>query len=158
MANVHACKTCHRKIFGQPHKDHPNYLSGLTPKGLFLNLIDPPIPLFRIETFWDFLGYALPIYQSGNAIMIHCDVGQSRSRSLALVLAARVERITHSSFDAAADEFSRPTGRPYRPGKGIETFLRENWMGAPRKFTEMGRVETVNAKRSESPPFPILPI
>ena len=127
-AMVHACKTCHKRLVGQPAQDAPDYLAIEDDGELYLNMIDPPVPLFTLGLFTRFLDWATPRYFDGQTVLIHCDQGESRSRSLALLLAARVGLIKGAlSFTTASIEFSRVTGKLYRPGAGIRTFLAQNW-------------------------------
>src|ERR1700758_5439925 len=83
---VHACKIpCHQYIVGYTKtlpKDHPYYLSYRDPWDLYLNLIDPPMPLFMEESFRIFLD-AVDWWKG--EILIHCNEGLSRAPSLALL-------------------------------------------------------------------------
>jgi len=127
IAIVHACKTCHSKLCGQPARDHPDYLYAEDGGELYLNLIDPDLPLFRLELFTHALDWMEKAYRQGSEVVIHCDQGNSRSRTLALLLAARVGLITRKSYLLASIEFSRQTGRLFTPGKGIRTFVSAEW-------------------------------
>jgi hypothetical protein len=142
LAVVHACKTCHARRVGYKgslKSDHPNYLwdevtSGKKDSGgdLFLNLIDPPVPLFKLESFKKFLDWATPRYEKGDTILIHCNQGESRAPSLALLLVAKLGLNSSGSYQAALNEFKGKPSEPgvfpnYKPGKGIETFLTEHW-------------------------------
>jgi len=129
-AFVHACKEpCHRSAVDYtqrslPH-DHPHYLHIEKGPHLYLNMIDPPVPLFQLrsfELFFDFVDRHL----GQRPIHIHCNQGQSRAPSLTLlVMAKRLSAITNESYEAAAAEFVEQF--PYAPGKGIATFLAEHW-------------------------------
>lgn len=126
VAMVHACKTCHKREFGQPKPDADTYLtSEAGDGGLYLNLIDPDVPLFRRELFEQFLAWVEPRYRAGDVVLIHCDKGESRSRSLALLLAARVGLVPSGSYEAAAAAFGQR--EPFTPSRGIELFLAQNW-------------------------------
>lgn len=124
---IHACKSCHRRVAGQPAKTDPDYLSTIIDGSLYLNMIDPPLPLFHPRMFQHFLAYTLPIYQQGHHILIHCDQGESRSRSLALLLGARVGLLPTSDYFTAAAAFEEITQTPYVPGQGLMTFLDQHW-------------------------------
>lgn len=134
---IHACKSpCHQQAVGYTgglHVDHPFYLHFtvhnpfLGENALYLNLIDPHIPLFKQESFDIFLKYTLAAYDDGQDIIIHCNQGRSRAPTLALLFAAkRLEAITNESFDAARAEFEEIYPE-YAPGKGIETWMQKNW-------------------------------
>jgi hypothetical protein len=94
FAVVHACKSpCHQQAVGyrepMPH-DSRYYLALETPYDLFLNLIDPPTPLFRVESFRHFREFAACHYVgSGHDLLIHCNQGQSRAPMLALLFLAK---------------------------------------------------------------------
>jgi hypothetical protein len=59
-------------------------------------------------------------------VLVHCDVGESRSPTIALLyLAKRARVITDASFDAARAEFA---GRyPNYYPSGIRIYVRDNW-------------------------------
>ena len=130
-AVIHACKIpCHQRAIGYTgslHKDHPGYLALADPHNLWLNLIDPPSPLFQLESFHAFFAFAAPRFDSGQPLLIHCNQGESRSPSLALLLLARhLHVIPYDSFSAAQAAYLR-LDPAYRPGTGIARFLAEQW-------------------------------
>jgi hypothetical protein len=131
FAVVHACKSpCHQNAVGYrgslPSND-PNYLWLQRPQDLYLNLIDPPVPLFKIESFRCFLTFATTQYRDGATLLIHCNQGESRAPSLALLfLAKRLRAIPSGSFLEAKEAFSM-LYPAYSPGKGIEQFLTKQW-------------------------------
>lgn len=131
LAVVHACKDpCHRHAVGYSGRGlpntHPNYLVLERDNHLYLNLIDPPGPLFMMESFVSFLAF-VDKHVDEREVLIHCNLGESRAPSLALVyLAKRLNAIANDSFPSAARDFSAKY--PYSPGKGIQTWLTKNWM------------------------------
>jgi hypothetical protein len=131
LAVVHACKSpCHQRAAGYTGSlpsTRPNYLVLQDPCDLYLNIIDPPLPLFKIETFAHFLLFASQHYDGGGSVLIHCNQGESRAPTLALVfLAKHLKVIPSDSFSAAKEAFVlRYEG--YRPGLGIQQFLTKNW-------------------------------
>lgn len=138
-ALVHACKSCHSKLCGQPAKDAADYLFAEDDGELYLNMIDPKTPLFRLDLFRKALDWMERRWKDGQTVVIHCDQGQSRSRSLALLLAARVGLIPSSGFFPAAATFSAQTGRPFRPSAGIVLFMQSHWR-------EIVEAEVIRAK------------
>jgi hypothetical protein len=126
---VHACKTCHTRALGYSGSlpaDHPNYLSIERGGGLYLNLVDPPIPLFKPESFKIFLEFAKREYEKESKLLIHCNRGESRAPSLALLLLSKLGVIGADSFQSARADFIKLYPN-YNPGKGIEQFLTDHW-------------------------------
>jgi predicted protein tyrosine phosphatase len=128
---VHACKTpCHQMALryqGNLPSDHPHYLALEQGSDLYLNMIDPPTPLFMPQLFTHFLDFAGQHFQEEKNILIHCNVGLSRAPTLALLFQAKHQRaISQESFDAAKADFEN--AHPfYRPNDGIQIYLREHW-------------------------------
>lgn len=132
LAVVHACKSpCHQQAVGYRGSlpsDHPHYLVLRRGPDLFLNLIDPPVPLFKLTCFTEFMSFARDYYDTGASLLIHCNQGESRAPTLALVfLAKHLKIIPAQSYGAAQSVFVRlyPS---YRPGVGIQRFLADNWV------------------------------
>ena len=128
---IHACKSpCHQAAVGYRGSlkpDHPHYLALERGSDLFLNMIDPPVPLFKLETFKTFLRFAHKAWQDGHNLLVHCNQGESRAPTLALLLMAkRLEALPSDSYRAASSLF-RSLYRTYNPGQGIQTFLNQNW-------------------------------
>lgn len=127
---VHACKEpCHRHAVGYTGKtlasNHPHYLAKLTPAALYLNLIDPPIPLFQAQSFQHFFEFTDSLAPDSH-LHIHCNQGQSRAPSLALLLMAkRLQALPDDSYRAARSAFAQQF--PYAPGAGIAAFLEREW-------------------------------
>jgi hypothetical protein len=131
IAVVHACKSpCHQRgvgYTGNLPKTHTNYLTLVRGNDLFLNIIDPPIPLFPDELFAVFLSFAREKWDAGLQLLIHCNRGESRAPSLGLVfLAKHVRAVPNRSYAEARREFVKRFSN-YAPGKGIETYLTTKW-------------------------------
>jgi hypothetical protein len=80
FAVVHACKSpCHQEAVGYRvalPQDDRYYLALETPYDLYLNLIDPPTPLFRVESFQHFRDFAVSRYVDAyQGLLIHCNQG-----------------------------------------------------------------------------------
>ncbi len=130
-AVVHACKSpCHQQAVGYQRslpQSHPNYLALARGQDLFLNLIDPPGPLFMRASFITFLEFAEAQWEAGRRLLIHCNQGESRAPSLALLfLAKNRAALDNSSYLAARTQFEHLYPN-YRPGSGIQVFLTTNW-------------------------------
>lgn len=130
-AMVHACKhPCHSSRCGtRPPASSPHYLSYEDGPELFLNIIDPEsAKFFRVELFQRALVWMQAQWEQGKRILIHCNKGESRSASLAMLFAAKVLRaLPDTDYDAAWDGYEALTTDEYLPGAGIEAWLRENW-------------------------------
>lgn len=130
IAMIHACKEpCHRKALNYSIRslptDHPHYLAYENQHHLYLNIIDPPIPLFKLESFKIALNFSQRQI-STRPLYIHCNQGQSRAPSLTLLIMAKIMRtLPNESYMAARKIFEED--HPYQPGAGIERFLCENW-------------------------------
>jgi hypothetical protein len=130
-AVVHACKSpCHQRAVGYKGSlpsSHPNYLVLESGKNLFLNIIDPPGPLFMPPLFTSFLDFAGRHWENGKRLLIHCNQGESRAPSLALLFISKyLHEITESSYAEARQEFEE-IFHGYRPGTGIQIYLSKNW-------------------------------
>ncbi|MDI4653062.1 MULTISPECIES: hypothetical protein [Pseudoalteromonas] len=131
VAVIHACKSpCHQGAVGYRGKlpsTHPNYLVLEQEYDLFLNIIDPPVPLFMPPLFTEFLAFANKHWSQGRKLLIHCNQGESRAPSLAMLFLAKgVFAIPDTSYEVARSEFEKLYPR-YNPGKGIETYFSKNW-------------------------------
>lgn len=135
FAVVHAFKSpCHQQAVGYrvalPH-DHPYYLALETEYDLYLNLIDPPTPLFQVESFRHFREFAACKYvEEHQALLIHCNQGESRAPSLALLFLAKdLHVLPNDSYAAAVEAFAplAATFPRYQPGLGMALFMGEYW-------------------------------
>jgi hypothetical protein len=130
-AYVHACKNpCHLDAVGYRGSlapTHANYLVLRRGDHLYLNMIDPSRPLFMPESFRAFRDFAAERWRAGRELVIHCNQGESRAPSLALLFLAKdLGVLPADTFEAARAGFL-PLYPRYKPGRGIETFLTENW-------------------------------
>lgn len=128
-ALVHACKIpCHQSCVGYRgnlSSDHADYLHAERGHHLYLNLIDPPVPLFKKESFGIFFDFVDRQIKERD-VLIHCNQGQSRAPSLALLyMAKRLKLLPDENYMAARRAFERDF--PYTPGRGIEIFLTDHW-------------------------------
>lgn len=132
QAVVHACKhPCHQRAVGYTGHlppTHPHYLVLERNNDLFLNLIDPEIPLFKRESFQAFRTLAKRHWREGRTLLIHCNQGESRAPGLAILFLAKdLQLLPNNSFRDAALAFG--THYPsYRPGNGISRFLTDHWV------------------------------
>ena len=130
---IHACKDpCHKIAVhyrGSLPKTHPNYLIKKDETHLYLNMVDMETKLTHIFT-GPIVSAALDFIDKNiqmKSVLIHCNHGQSRSPSLALLyLAKRKKIISNEKYESAKMEFIKlfPT---YSPGRGIELYLTDHW-------------------------------
>ncbi|GAH30771.1 unnamed protein product [marine sediment metagenome] len=128
---VHACKhPCHRHAVGYSgnlSSNHPFYLIFCRESHLVLNLVDMDQLHDRfmrpiIIAFYNFMDE-----MEGRKILIHCNRGESRAPSLAILyLAKRVHLIPNESFDAAKQSF-KLVYPLYNPGRGFNNYLQQYW-------------------------------
>jgi hypothetical protein len=110
---VHACKSpCHQWAVGYRGSlppDHEFYLAMEDVRDLYLNLIDPPTPLFKVDSFLHFRDFAESRYLGAHqALLIHCNQGHSRVPSLALLFLAKdLHVLPDDSYAAAVEAFQR---------------------------------------------------
>ena len=130
-AVIHACKyPCHRDAVGYTKKispNHPNYLVLERGLNLYLNIIDPDQPLFMPPLFIETIRFSRMHADSARNLLFHCNQGDSRAPSLAMLhLAKNLGVLDSSSYDLAVADFAEMYPR-YNPGLGIRTYLREHW-------------------------------
>jgi hypothetical protein len=129
-AIIHACKSpCHQRAVGYRGNlpsTHPNYLVYEVRNHLFLNMIDPPAPLFKPPLFLASLDF-IEKHISERKVLIHCNLGLSRAPSIALLyLAKRAKAINGESYVEAAKDFVQIFPL-YKPSRGIALYLSINW-------------------------------
>ena len=128
---IHACKTCHQRAvgyIGSLPSTHPNYLIYENGAHLFLNMVDMPNELlsrFTNPIFNCAIGFINREIQK-KKILIHCNMGQSRSPSIGLIYLATTGTISNNSFETAMEEFRRLYPE-YFPGTGIMLYMQHNW-------------------------------
>lgn len=132
-AVVHACKEpYHRRALGYATrgapKDHPEYLVARRGQRLILNMVDAPRPEFfdkgMMDAALDFIGESL---EAGQKVLVHCNQGESRSPSLALLfMAARLGVLPDESLQEAEVAF-REVYPNYNPKAGIRGHLQRYW-------------------------------
>ncbi len=130
---IHACKSpCHQKAVGYKgnlNPTHPNYLTKETEDHLYLNMVDMTAPLSHkftepiITTAMNFIERNIKTKN----VLIHCNLGMSRSPALALLfLAKKAKILPNTNYKDAKEEFVKLFPL-YKPGRGIEIYLTEYW-------------------------------
>lgn len=129
LAIVHACKDpCHRRAVGYKTRTipsiHPHYLAMERGNHLFLNVIDPETPLFMMPNFTAFMVF-MDRHIADREVLIHCNQGESRSRSLAMLYMSKRGLLPSESYEAAAIAFRAICS--FNPSRGITLWLTKNW-------------------------------
>jgi predicted protein tyrosine phosphatase len=132
-AVVHACKEpYHRRLLGYTSqgapKGHPEYLTARRGERLFMNIVDAPIPSFFPKAMIDeSLAFIDDALGRELKILVHCNQGESRAPSIALLyLASRKAALPTDSLEAAEAQF-RSIYPSYNPNAGIRGFLLQHW-------------------------------
>lgn len=137
-AVVHACKEpCHRRALGYTGRgapnEHPAYLFARRDNDIMLNMIDAERAEFFAKDMIDAaLAHIAEMHGRGLQVLIHCNMGMSRSASLALLYLARQGHLSNTTLALAERDF-RERYDVYRPAQGIRDFLDDHWrayMGA----------------------------
>jgi predicted protein tyrosine phosphatase len=129
---VHACKEpYHRQLLGYKTrgapKEHPEYLFAKRDHKLYLNLIDAPDPAYIDKTIIDAaLEFIHEELKNKQKVLVHCNLGESRSPSIGLLyLAIYSNKLSESLIDAERD--FKQIYPNYKPGAGMRGFLVINW-------------------------------
>ena len=129
---VHACKEpYHRQALGYTGraapKESPHYLFLYNDKNhLILNMVDTDSPVFfRDEMINEAIVYIIKGLVNGKHVLIHCNQGESRAPSLAL-LALRKMGVFKGTFSESIILF-RNSYPGYNPKSGIYNYIRIHW-------------------------------
>ena len=132
-AVVHACKDpYHRQALGYTTqgapKDHPEYYVARRGNRLMLNIVDVNNPSFyKTEMIVQVLDFIEESLSNGSKVLVHCNMGESRSPAIALLfMASRLKAISNESLDTAETEFKRIYPM-YNPNRGLREYLRQQW-------------------------------
>lgn len=133
LAIVHACKEpFHRQFVGYTGrgapKDSPEYLWAERGNRLVLNMVDAPSSLFfdkgMIDKALNFIEQKLG---EGLKVLVHCNVGESRSPSLCLLYLIKHCIIKGDTLEDCEAEFMKVYPE-YNPGAGMRGFVKQHWM------------------------------
>lgn len=123
----------HRKALGYTGQGAPRedkeYLVARRGERLILNMIDAEKP----EYFADVMIHAALIFidhhlSQGRKVLVHCNQGQSRAPSLALLYLRRHTEIFRGMpFDGAEIAFKERMCPAYQPKAGIRGYLAAHW-------------------------------
>ena len=129
---VHACKEpFHRSALGYTGraapKDSPYYLFLYDIHNhLILNIVDVPNPRFFNDLMIDeAIKYCLEGLSKQKKVLIHCNQGESRAPTIALMVLRKLG-VVSSDFDDAVDYFNS-IYESFRPNNGILEYARNRW-------------------------------
>ncbi len=131
-AVVHACKEpYYRQLLGYTGrgapKDSPEYLVARRGDRLYLNLVDTEDPAYVsddiVRSALEFIREALA---TGKDCLVHCNLGESRSPSLALLFLASIGAIPNANLPEAEVAFLK-LYQAYRPKAGMRLYLAAHW-------------------------------
>jgi hypothetical protein len=130
-AFIHCAKEPYHRQFvgylgrGCP-KDNPEYLYAIRGNAIALNIIDVDDPnFFDMDSIKMAIGFALK--HDDRRLLFHCNQGESRSPSIAMLYLAIIDRIPKEDFWSAEKAFKK-IYLPYNPKNGIRTHIRSHWL------------------------------
>jgi hypothetical protein len=130
-AFVHACKEpWHRQFVGYvgrgAPKDSPEFYYAIRNREIALNIVDVDNPeWFNIDMIKMAIGF-IAKYSDNYNVLIHCNQGESRSPSIAMLYLATTGVIPNTTFFDAELEFMKRY-KFYNPKQGIRQHLIQNW-------------------------------
>lgn len=133
LSIIHACKSpCHQSALrykGSLNSSHPNYLIYEIDNHLYLNIVDMENELLPKYTHPIMIASLRFINKniSNKKVLVHCNLGQSRSPSIILLYLAKNNIINKNSFYEAKKDFRNKYYNNYLPSRGILLYLNNNW-------------------------------
>ena len=129
---IHACKDpYHRQALGYTGraapKAHPEYLLAHRDGCLILNLVDVDNVSFISPVIIDAALEAIAANIACKKVLVHCNQGQSRSPSIALLYLLRHTTRFESLTQGNALSAFGAIYPPFMPARGMADFVRLNW-------------------------------
>lgn len=128
---LHAAKEpYHRQYVGYTgkacDKNHPEYLMAVRGNKMAVNLVDAQeSKYFNPDLIKDVIKKIMYLLINKKTVYIHCNQGESRAPSLALLVLLGLHAVSED-YEVAVKQFKMIYPK-YNPGKGISDFLTENW-------------------------------
>jgi hypothetical protein len=130
---IHACKEpYHRQELGYKGqgapKHHPEYLIARRPGRLILNLVDAPDVNYVPPEIIDAALEAIDQNITSSKVLVHCNLGQSRSPAIAFLYLAKFSDVFgERDFEGALRRFQE-LYPPFAPARGMADYVRLNWL------------------------------
>ncbi len=152
FAIVCACRTpCWVKAIEAKHNlptvppTHEDSVCLTEENRLILNMSDGPLPTFRVETFNNFLAFAIKNWEAGKSILVHGVRGESRPNALVMVFRAKIlGDIPNHSYLSAWEASRRP-----KIGEGLTKWFEKKWHDLPQRL--VAHIEGATPKEAEKP-------
>jgi len=141
-AIIHATKDpFHRSMVGYTGrgcpKDSPYYFFIEQGNELALNIVDCDNPAFFAKSMIDkALSFIEQKLGEGLKVLCHCNLGESRSPSIALLYLIKHRFIIGDSLEQCEAEFMKVYPE-YNPGAGIRGFVKEHWKEYIKKISHL---------------------
>lgn len=130
---IHACKEpYHRQTLGYKGqgapKHHPEYLIARRPGRLILNLVDVADVNYIPREIIDAALAAIHQNIASSKVLVHCNLGQSRSPAIAFLYLAKFSDLFGAQDYAGALRQFQELYPPFAPAKGVADYVRLNWL------------------------------
>jgi len=128
---VHACKEpYHRKALGYQTRGAPKgpyyYFVYDNYNHLILNIVDGvPCEFYNNEMIDEAIAYCISGLESNHNVLIHCNQGESRAPSIAMLVLKKLNVLPHN-FDVAYSTF-KSLYPNFIPSSGILEYLCNKW-------------------------------
>lgn len=109
-------------------KDHPEYLwAARPPNRLILNLVDANDPAYIPDEIINTALGAIKVRLASTKVLIHCNKGQSRAPTIAMLYLRKHSHELDGLDYAAGVEKFRTLYPPYAPARGMAEYARQHW-------------------------------
>ena len=128
-AILHACRTCHIEVLEDINESDENYLIYKKDSdNIYLNILDMSEYLSKVYTeriIKDLMNF-INLHIKNKNVLVHCDLGVSRSASIVLIYLAKEGIINNKNFRSALHDFEA-IYKSYSPSYNFCSYLENNW-------------------------------
>lgn len=130
---IHACKEpYHRQLLGYSGRNcnptNPEYLYAERDNILYLNMVDAYDKKYIRKNLYNISTKKInDALLKNKKVLIHCNKGESRSPSIGLYYLKTIGKIKSDSYINGKTIFINEYYPNFRPNKGIDEWLEENW-------------------------------